>query len=1027
MSRFSPSKLQFSKLWPYAVIIGLTLLFFYKLAFTGMILARGDMYAYFYPYWAVRNAALMAGHIPLWTPDIFMGVPLLANSQVGVFYPPNWLVASLNAPTAITVSLLLHVAWALAGAYRVARGTLGLDQIPALVAAAVFGLSGYMGAKVENINQFQALAWMPWLFLLLHHAMSGMRRTTLRYGLLLGVGLALQLLAGHPQTVFITALGLGMYAVTAAFVSAERPSGIGYAATFRFRFRAIFRTLLILACAGIIAVILASPQLIPTLELIRSSNRSGGLNPQQAMAFSLNPWIIGRGMLPSYDSLLFGEYMAYVGVIGLGLAVVGVFNGYAKRQGLKPPGYPTDKPTKGAEIQAKSDDLLSSGNQSVDFDGDKGDNDLAWTRQANRLPWIVLMVAGFGLALGLYNPLYWTLASLPGFSFFRVPARWLALFALGAAMLAGIGLQSLRIKRPTWWVFALIVVLIGGLAWASFLADVMAMDVIGPAEPTRRTLIGWGLAACVLLVGLRFVPSTSLTQTNLHRDTFFHRQLLNLKLFRINSPSPNSGRGLGGGVKENKPARLINSTSLLGVLAVLELFMAARVLAYNEVAPPDTFNAQRFTISQLRAYVAEQTPPGRVLSISQALFDPGDIEALTARYRSLGMSDLAIRIALVDTKLRDLLAANLPLAWGIPSIDGFDGGLLPSGDYSAFTSLMLPLGEDRSVDGRLREMMAQPECRGACIPEQRWLNLTNTRYLITDKVFDVWHEDVAYDTTFTLSLMPGEGTVIEPEPPFEADHIFVLCETSSECSSVVTFNYDDGANEILEQSSNAVVQEYKLTGFSAEAARTPINISIEASDSELHLIAVTLVDSRTGDFQQLTLGSWKRVLSSDIKLYENQDVLPRAFFVYHVDTESDTETALNIMRDPLFDPAIDAVVSPSSNIYVDIAVNPYIMNNYLELSVTDYTAERVEIQVNSVADGFLILTDAYYPGWVATVNGEVKPIHKADVMFRAVEVASGESTVVFEYKPAWWPGILIIGAVAWLAALIAGVIMYRKK
>ena len=61
------------------------------------------------------------------------------------------------------------------------------------------------------------------------------------------------------------------------------------------------------------------------------------------------------------------------------------------------------------------------------------------------------------------------------------------------------------------------------------------------------------------------------------------------------------------------------------------LFAASRVLAYNEVAPPDTFNAQRFTISQLRAYAADQTPPGRVLSISQALFDPGDIAALTAQ------------------------------------------------------------------------------------------------------------------------------------------------------------------------------------------------------------------------------------------------------------------------------------------------------------------------------------------------------------------------------------------------------------
>src|SRR5689334_15160571 len=209
-----------------------------------MILARGDMYAYFYPYWTIRSAAFLSGHIPLWTPDIFMGVPLLANSQIGVFYPPNWIVTPFDAPAAITISLLLHVIWAMTGAYRLARATLGLDQLPALLAAAVFGLGGYMGAKVENINQFQALAWMPWLFLLLHFAiMSSTSRTVLRYGLLLGIGIALQLLAGHPQTVFITAVGLGVYALILPPLSAQRGGGWGVGMLSR----TVIRALIILA------------------------------------------------------------------------------------------------------------------------------------------------------------------------------------------------------------------------------------------------------------------------------------------------------------------------------------------------------------------------------------------------------------------------------------------------------------------------------------------------------------------------------------------------------------------------------------------------------------------------------------------------------------------------------------------------------------------------------------------------------------------------------------------------------------
>ena len=98
----------------------LALLFFYRLAFTDLILARGDTFAYFYPYWHIRNAALLGGQLPLWSPDLFMGVPLLANSQLGTFYPLNWIVAPLAPPNGVKLSLLLHTVWAGIGTYALA-------------------------------------------------------------------------------------------------------------------------------------------------------------------------------------------------------------------------------------------------------------------------------------------------------------------------------------------------------------------------------------------------------------------------------------------------------------------------------------------------------------------------------------------------------------------------------------------------------------------------------------------------------------------------------------------------------------------------------------------------------------------------------------------------------------------------------------------------------------------------------------------------------------------------------------------
>ncbi|MEL6269985.1 MAG: hypothetical protein AAFR22_09235 [Chloroflexota bacterium] len=139
-------------LLPMLILLVLALVVFRELAFTDRILGRGDTFTYFYPYWTVRDNFFRAGELPLWTPDIFMGAPLLANPQIGALYPPNWLTIGLDAPNAVRVSILLHVAWATLGAYMLARRAVSLNVPGALVTAAVFGVGGYVGAHVQLID-----------------------------------------------------------------------------------------------------------------------------------------------------------------------------------------------------------------------------------------------------------------------------------------------------------------------------------------------------------------------------------------------------------------------------------------------------------------------------------------------------------------------------------------------------------------------------------------------------------------------------------------------------------------------------------------------------------------------------------------------------------------------------------------------------------------------------------------------------------------------------------------------------------
>jgi uncharacterized membrane protein YfhO len=62
-----------------------------------------------------------------------------------------------------------------------------------------------------------------------------------------------------------------------------------------------------------------------------------------------------------------------------------------------------------------------------------------------------------------------------------------------------------------------------------------------------------------------------------------------------------------------------------------------------------------------------------------------------------------------------------------------------------------------------------------------------------------------------------------------------------------------------------------------------------------------------------------------------------------------------------------------------------------------------------------------------TVNGQETSIYRANVMFRAVRVPAGASTVIFEFVPTLWYGSMAFGAVAWLFLLVAGSVFWWRS
>lgn len=87
------------------------------------------------------------------------------------------------------------------------------------------------------------------------------------------------------------------------------------------------------------------------------------------------------------------------------------------------------------------------------------------------------------------------------------------------------------------------------------------------------------------------------------------------------------------------------------------------------------------------------------------------------------------------------------------------------------------------------------------------------------------------------------------------------------------------------------------------------------------------------------------------------------------------------------------------------------------LALREY-GNRVEIDIETNRQGWLVLADTDYPGWRALVDGVETPIYRANLNFRTVQVDAGAQTVAFVYQPAWALPALFISVVCGVVMIV---------
>jgi hypothetical protein len=130
-------------------------------------------------------------------------------------------------------------------------------------------------------------------------------------------------------------------------------------------------------------------------------------------------------------------------------------------------------------------------------------------------------------------------------------------------------------------------------------------------------------------------------------------------------------------------------------------------------------------------------------------------------------------------------------------------------------------------------------------------------------------------------------------------------------------------------------------------------------------------------------------------LLEDPAALPRSYGVYQAECLPALDQQLARLAAPEFDPV--ATVLLDGDCQPEGAPN----ERPAVVSVDSYAATRVQIVAEMAQPGFVVLTDSYYPGWQAYVNGHREPILRANTLVRAVRVPSGRSQIEFRYAP--WP------------------------
>lgn len=130
-----------------------------------------------------------------------------------------------------------------------------------------------------------------------------------------------------------------------------------------------------------------------------------------------------------------------------------------------------------------------------------------------------------------------------------------------------------------------------------------------------------------------------------------------------------------------------------------------------------------------------------------------------------------------------------------------------------------------------------------------------------------------------------------------------------------------------------------------------------------------------------------------VYIYQNQQFLPRAYFVGQAKNFERADDLVAFMMSPDFDPAKQVLLENIKDI------NLAETQGLGTVVIDKYTDRYIMISADIQDSGYLVLSDTYYPGWKAYVDGKETKIYQANYNYRAIKLNPGQRRVEFSYDP----------------------------